>query len=82
LKLIKILYSFLILRGLKQIKMKKKIFMIYNSDKDCMEWYNGILWYNACDGQESSSGTAVVSVYSSKSSSGVLTVGPPVSGVT
>jgi len=56
--------------------------LIYNSDKNCTEWYNGVLWYNGCGNQDSSGGTAVVSGYSAKTSSGSFTVGTQVSGVT
>jgi uncharacterized protein (TIGR02145 family) len=57
--------------------------MIYNSDKNCLEWYDGTVWYSGCGIQESSGGSAVVSGYScATASAGTLTVGTPVSGVT
>ncbi|RTY85901.1 hypothetical protein EKM05_14195 [Flavobacterium sp. GSP27] len=57
--------------------------VIYNTTKNCLEWFDGTTWYNGCGVQESSGATAVVTAYScSTNSVGTLTVGTPVSGVT
>jgi uncharacterized protein (TIGR02145 family) len=57
--------------------------MIYNTDKNCLEWCSGAGWYNGCDNQESSGGTSVVSSYSkTNTSTGTLRVGTLVTGVT
>jgi hypothetical protein len=60
--------------------------IIYNSTKNCLEWYNGTVWYNGCgnqDGLPSSGGTAIVSSYSCGTASvGTLEVGTEASGVT
>jgi hypothetical protein len=60
--------------------------IIYNSTKNCLEWYNGTVWYNGCgnqDGEPSSGGSAVVSAYScSTASNGTIKKGVAVSGVT
>lgn len=57
--------------------------VIYNTTKNCMEWFDGTTWYNGCGVQESSGGIAVVTAYScSTNSVGALSVGTPVSGVT
>jgi uncharacterized protein (TIGR02145 family) len=57
--------------------------MIYNSDKKCLEWYNGTVWYNGCGSQDSSGGTAVVSGYMNANiSTGTMTAGTAVTGVT
>jgi hypothetical protein len=56
--------------------------MIYNNEKNCLEWYNGVVWYNGCGTQESSGGSAVISGYANTSiSSGILTVGTAATGV-
>jgi uncharacterized protein (TIGR02145 family) len=56
--------------------------VVYNSDKNCMEWYNGSVWYSGCGSQESSGGTAAVSGYScATASAGVLMVGTAATGV-
>ena len=57
--------------------------MIYNNDKNCLEWYNGSVWYNGCGSQDSSGGSAVVSGYTNANiSTGTLTVGTAATGVT
>jgi hypothetical protein len=57
--------------------------MIYNTSRRCLEWYNGMFWYNGCGIDGSSGGSAVISGYSSvTTSSGTLTVGNSASGVT
>jgi len=57
--------------------------VIYNSDKNCLEWYNGTVWYSGCGIQESSGGSAVVSGYScTAASTGIMTAGTALSGVT
>jgi hypothetical protein len=56
---------------------------IFNSTKECLEWYDGVLWYNACGSQSSTNGTAIVSSYNCiKANAGIMTEGVPVSGVT
>jgi len=50
--------------------------VIYNSDKNCIEWYNGTAWYNGCGVQDSSGGTAIISGCSTTSvARGTLTAG-------
>lgn len=57
--------------------------MIYNSTKNCLEWYDGTSWYSGCGNQESSGGTAVVMSYNcTTASAGTLSKGVVVSGVT
>jgi hypothetical protein len=57
--------------------------VVYNSEKNCLEWYNGTGWYNGCGNQESSGGTAVVSAYANaNTSTGTMTAGTAVTGVT
>jgi hypothetical protein len=57
--------------------------VIYNSDRNCSEWYDGMVWHNGYGSKESSGGTAVVSGYScSIASAGTLTAGIVVSGAT
>jgi uncharacterized protein (TIGR02145 family) len=57
--------------------------MIYNATKNCLEWYDGTVWYSGCGIQESSGGSAVVSGYScATASAGTMTTGTAVSGVT
>lgn len=52
--------------------------VIYNTTKNCLEWYNGTIWYNGC-----SAGTATSPNYlCSTASNGTLTQGQAVSGVT
>lgn len=62
---------------------------IYNITTNCVEWYNGTDWFNACQGgagntnDPSSNGTAVVISYNcAKASAGTLLTGTEVSGVT
>ena len=54
--------------------------MIYNTDVNCMEWFNGSGWYNTCIGGIS----AVLSTLNCSSAviTGTLNVGQPASGVT
>jgi uncharacterized protein (TIGR02145 family) len=57
--------------------------VVYNSEKNCLEWYNGTEWYNGCGNQDSSGGTAVVSAYANANiSTGTMTAGTAVTGVT
>jgi uncharacterized protein (TIGR02145 family) len=57
--------------------------VVYNSDKNCLEWFNGTTWYNGCGNQDSSGGTALVSGYTTTGiPTGTLTVGSPATGVT
>ena len=55
---------------------------IYNVTTNCIEWYTGVSWYNAC-AYQSSGGTAVVSsYYCNTASSESMIAGTVVSGVT
>jgi hypothetical protein len=36
---------------------------VYNTDKNCLEWYNGTLWYSSCGTQLSSGGFATISSF-------------------
>jgi hypothetical protein len=56
---------------------------IFNSTTECLEWYDGTVWYNGCGNQSSTNGTAIVSSYNcTKANAGIMTEGVPVSGVT
>jgi uncharacterized protein (TIGR02145 family) len=59
---------------------------IYNTTTNCMEWYNGLLWYNFCgnsDASISTNGTGGVSSYNcSIDELGNMVMDTPVSGVT
>jgi len=59
--------------------------MIFNTTKNCIEWYLGTFWYNGCGDQEVSfttNGSAVVSGYNcNANSSGIMKAGVSVSGV-
>lgn len=59
--------------------------IIFNTTKNCIEWYMGTFWYNGCGDQEVShttNGSAVVSGYNcTANSTGIMKSGVPVSGV-
>ena len=56
---------------------------VYNTDKSCLEWYNGTVWFNGCGANGSSNGTAIVSGFTcTTASAGSMTAGTAVSGVT
>ena len=57
--------------------------IIYNTTKNCMEWYTSSLWFNGCGANGSSNGTAIVSGFTcTTGSTGTMTAGTAVSGVT
>lgn len=59
--------------------------LIFNTTKNCIEWYLGSFWYNACGDHDVSlttNGTAVVSEYNcNPDATGVMRVGVPVSAL-
>lgn len=56
--------------------------LVYNTDVNCMEWWDGTKWFMPCN-QPSSNGTAVINIQScSVASAGTLLVGSAVAGVT
>lgn len=59
---------------------------IFNTTKNCLEWYNGTGWFNGCDDNQvslTSNGTAVVSAWvCDVASVGTMAYNTPITGVT
>jgi len=56
--------------------------MIYNIDANCMEWWNGSGWYNACSGNTSTPGFPPGTVFCVSGPTAIVPVVNPITGRT